>query len=54
MAYVHKTRKSEYRAFSSFGEFNEMMNDYEVTERSNSAKIKDNNNQLVLSVGYKF
>ncbi len=54
MAYVHKTRESVYRAFSSFGEFNDMMNDYEVTERSNSAKIKDNNNQLVLSVGYKF
>ena len=54
MAYVHKTRESEYRAFSSFGEFNEKLNDYEVNNRSNSAKIKDNNNQLVLSVGYKF
>ena len=54
MAYVHKSRESEYRAFSSFGEFNEKLNDYEVNNRSNSAKIKDNNNQLVLSVGYKF
>lgn len=54
MAYVHKARKSEYRAFSSFGEFDEMMNDYKVNNRSNSSTIKDNNNQLVLSVGYKF
>lgn len=54
MAYVHKTRQSTYRAFSSFGEYDAMLNDYDVNERSNYSKIKDNNNQLVLSVGYKF
>ncbi len=43
MAYVNKARKSVYRAFSSFDAM-----------ESPTATLKDNNNQLVFSLGYKF
>lgn len=42
-AYVYKNRESEYHAFTNF-------DGYEAPK----ATIKDNNNSLVLSIGYKF
>lgn len=42
-AYVYKNRESEYHAFTNF-------DGYEAPK----ATIKDNNNSIVLSVGYKF
>lgn len=43
MAYVHKQRESTYRPFTSFDE-----------NYSPSASITDHNNQVVLSLGFKF
>ncbi len=43
MAYVHKQRESTYRAFTSFDE-----------NYSPSSEITDHNNQVVMSVGFKF
>lgn len=47
IAYVHKMRKSEYHAFSSYTEGNDWI-------QSPKSTIKDNNNQFVLSIGYRF
>jgi len=43
LAYVNKQRESIYRPFTSFNESD-----------SPSAQVKDNNNQVVMSVGFKF
>lgn len=42
LAYVHKSRKSEYSAFSG------------IADETPKATIKDNNNQFVWSIGYRF
>lgn len=42
-AYVYKNRESQFQAFSNFNEYD-----------APSATITDNNNSLVMSVGYKF
>lgn len=47
-AYVHKSRESEYRAFSP-----EVTSSVSIVD-SPKATIKDNNNQLVWSIGYRF
>lgn len=54
LAYVHKYRESEYRPFSSFGQYDDYLNEYSVIERSPVATVKDNNNRLIMSIGYKF
>ena len=43
MAYMHKMRESKWQAFTAFDE-------YEVP----SADIKDHNNQVIMSLGFKF
>ncbi len=48
MAYVHKNRESTYHAFSS------TMDGSVIIDRSPEVSLKDNNNSLVFSVGYKF
>lgn len=49
LAYVHKMRKSEYNAFSpySVGGSDDLI-------QSPKSLIKDNNSQLVWSIGYRF
>ena len=42
-AYVHKNRESEFHAFSDFN-----------GNQAPKATIKDNNNSIVMSIGYKF
>lgn len=54
-AYVHKNRESEFNAFSRFGL--EPGVSYDLASNAPDAPkatIKDNNNSIVLSVGYKF
>lgn len=48
MAYVHKNRESTYHPFSP------TVDGSVVLDKSPSVKVKDNNNSLVFSVGYKF
>lgn len=49
MAYVHKNRESTYHAFSSVIDENGA-----VLDESPTVSLKDNNNSLVFSIGYKF
>lgn len=49
LAYVHKTRKSEYHAFSP-----EVNNAGSLLVESPSAKITDSNNQIVWTIGFRF
>ena len=51
LAYVHKTRESLYKAFSP--EVPNLIGAADIVE-SPTAKIKDNNNQIVWTVGYRF
>lgn len=48
LAYVHKNRESTYHAFSP------VLEDTALLQGSPSAKVTDNNNQVILSLGYKF
>ncbi len=51
LAYVNKQRETTYHAFTPlFSNYNEGT----MVQGSPSAKVKDNNNQVVLSFGYKF
>lgn len=51
LAYIHKTKESQYRAFSpdvpTLGVAENIID-------SPTAKVKDNNNQIVLTLGYRF
>ena len=54
-AYVHKDRESEFHAFSRYGlEPGERYKLPSNAPNAPTATIKDNNNSIVLSVGYKF
>lgn len=48
LAYIHKTRESEYKSFSQFDAV------YNQATFAPTATIKDNNNQIVWSIGYRF
>jgi len=48
LAYVHKRRESSYHAFSP------LIENGVILETSPTASLVDNNNQVVLSIGYKF
>ncbi len=48
LAYVHRHRESTWHAFSP------VIVDYAIDQDSPSAKVSSNNNQVVLSLGYKF
>ncbi len=48
LAYVHKNRESTYHAFSP------VIEETALLQGSPSAKVTDNNNQVILSLGYKF
>lgn len=49
-AYVHRTRKSKFQAFTNYNEG--VSPNYFV--EAPSAKVTDNNNSIVLTVGFKF
>ncbi len=48
LAYVYKHRESTYRAFTSFKDYDGYWYD------GPSAKVTDNNSQLVFTIGYRF
>lgn len=48
LAYVHKMRESEYKAFSQYDAV------YNQSTLAPTSKVKDNNNQIVWSIGYRF
>lgn len=49
LAYVHRSRKSDYHAFTDYNE-----NETGLLVIAPTAKITDNNNSVVLSLSYKF
>lgn len=49
LAYIHRTRKSDYHAFTDYNE-----NSTGLLVQSPMAKLTDNNNQVVLTLSYRF